>query len=354
LGNAAGLPVEFSLYGSFETGIFASGFSPLVWILVCQSSRKQRLFCGKYRLHPFEENLTWWGYIKQYPEVSLSTSSQQHFKEFRQKYGPWALVAGASEGLGAAYAEALATRGLDLVLVARRLELLQTLAARLTGAYGVQVRLLQLDLAQPDAASQIARETQSLEVGLLVYNAAFSAVGAFLERSLDEHLLEIDTNVRTPLTLLNHFGPRMLTQGHGGLILMTSLSAFQGSAYVANYSASKAYNVILAEGLWEEWRRGGVDVLACIAGSTRTPNYLASFPRPNGSFTDATLEPQVVVAEALAALGRHPTVIPGRVNRLSSFVMRRLLSRRAAVRIMGYVLRGMYGNNHIVPKEAIQ
>jgi short-subunit dehydrogenase len=273
---------------------------------------------------------------------------------FRQSYGPWALVAGASEGLGAAYAEALAVRGLNLVLVARRLELLTSLSARLTGAYGVQVRTLQLDLALPEAAAQVAGETQSLEIGLLVYNAAFSAVGAFLERTLEERLREIDTNVRTPLALLNTFGARMLAQGHGGIILMSSLSAFQGSAFVTNYSASKAYNLILAEGLWEEWRRGGVDVLACIAGSTRTPNYLASAPRPNGSFTDATMEPRRVVAEALAALGHRPSVIPGRVNRLSSFVMRRLLSRRAAVRIMGSVLRGMYGNKQSNPVEAEQ
>jgi uncharacterized protein len=301
-----------------------------------------------------EEKLHGRGYNSHNPEVSLSISSKHSPEEFRQAYGPWALVAGASEGLGAAYAEALAGRGLNLVLVARRLDLLQALASRLNGAFGVRVRLLQLDLAQPEAAVQIARETQALEVGLLVYNAAFSAVGGFLDRSLDDHLREIDTNVRTPLVLLNTFGPRMLACGHGGIILMTSLSAFQGSAYVANYSASKAYNVILAEGLWEEWRRDGVDVLACIAGSTRTPNYLASSPRPSGSFTDATLEPQAVVAEALAALGRQPTVIPGRVNRLSSFVMRHLLSRRAAVRIMGSVLRGMYGNKHPIPVEAEQ
>jgi hypothetical protein len=123
---------------------------------------------------------------------------------------------------------------------------------------------------------------------------------------------------------------------------MTSLSAFQGTAYVSTYSATKAFNIILAEGLWEEWRLEGVDVLGCIAGATRTPNYLASKPRQTGSFTDATIEPEIVVAAALAALGHQPTVIPGTVNRLSSFVMRRLLSRKTAIRIMGSVLHHMY------------
>lgn len=277
--------------------------------------------------------------------------TKQASKRFFQDYGPWALVAGASEGLGAAYAEELAKRGLNLVLVARRTALLHELADRLAKTYAVEVRTLPLDLASPGAVSRIADETKDLEVGLLVYNAAFSAVGLFLERRLDEHLREIDTNVRAPLGLVELFGRRMLQTGRGGIILMTSLSAFQGSAYISTYSATKAFNIVLAEGLWEEWRRDGVDVLACIAGAIRTPNYLASSPRKTGRFSDATILPEKVVAEALSALGQQPTVIPGAVNRLSSFVMRRLLSRRAAVRIMGSVLRGMYGDVEANRKE---
>jgi uncharacterized protein len=272
----------------------------------------------------------------------MPDKSNEHSKEFRKRYGPWALVAGASEGLGAAYAEALARRGLDLILVARRGELLQALAARLKAQYAINVRSLPLDLSLLEATEQIARETQPDEVGLLVYNAAFSAVGGFLDRPLGDHLREVDTNVRTPLGLVNTFGQRMLAAGHGGIILMSSLSAFQGSAYISTYSATKAFNIVLAEGLWEEWRRNGVDVLACIAGAIRTPNYLASSPKRSGGIADATLKPESVVVEALAALGHRPTVIPGRLNRLSSFVMRRLLSRQAAIRIMGNVLRGMY------------
>ena len=274
--------------------------------------------------------------------------SNDHYTKFRQSYGPWGVVAGASEGLGAAYAEALAGRGLNLLLVARRLELLDQLATRLNEKYAIQVRTQALDLSRPEAAGQIARETEALEIGLLVYNAAYSAVGPFFNHSLDDHLREVDTNIRTPLELVNAFGKRMLAAGHGGILLMSSLSAFQGSAYISTYSASKAFNIVLAEGLWEEWRAGGVDVLACVAGAIRTPNFLASSPKHTGGIADATIAPEVVVTEALAALGHRPTVIPGRLNRLSSFVMRHLLSRQAAVRIMGNVLRGMY-----VPEESI-
>jgi uncharacterized protein len=275
----------------------------------------------------------------------MPQKGDQASTQFIQRYGPWAVVAGASEGLGAAYAEALARRGLNLVLVARRAALLQTLSERLSGQNSIAIRTLALDLAAPEAANRIAAGTQDLPVGLLVYNAAFSAVGLFLERPLDDHLREIDTNVRAPLELLDHFGSRMLQAGHGGIILMTSLSAFQGSAYISTYSATKAFNIVLAEGLWEEWRRSRVDVLACIAGAIRTPNYLASSPQKTGRISDATLAPEQVVREALSALGHQPTVIPGKLNRLSSFVMRRILPRRSAVRIMGNVLRGMYGHD---------
>jgi short-subunit dehydrogenase len=262
----------------------------------------------------------------------------KHSIEFHKKYGPWAVVAGASEGLGAAYSKALAARGLNLILVARRLELLEALANRLQAKYGIQVRSLRLDLSSPEAAEQIDRETNALEIGLLVYNAAYSAVGAFFEHSLEDHLREVDT----PLSLVNTFGKRMLAAGHGGILLMSSLSAFQGSAYISTYSATKAFNIVLAEGLWEEWRQSGVDVLACVAGAIRTPNYLASSPRRTGGIADATIEPETVVSEALSALGHRPMVIPGQLNRLSSFVMRHLLPRQAAVQIMGNVLRGLY------------
>jgi short-subunit dehydrogenase len=261
---------------------------------------------------------------------------------FQKRYGPWALVAGASEGLGAAYADLIARQGLNLVLIARRAEVLDTLARHLQEKHGVQVMTLPLDLSRADAAESIIAGTGALEIGLLVYNAAFSAVGPFQETTIQDHFKEIDTNIRTPLALTHHFGQRMLDRGRGGVILMSSLSAFQGSAFISNYGATKAFNMLLAEGLWEEWRNLGVDVLVCVAGATRTPNYLASTPKQTGRFSDATLEPETVADEALAALGRQPHVIPGRSNRFASFVMRHLMPRRMAIQMMGRILKDMY------------
>ena len=261
---------------------------------------------------------------------------------FAARYGPWAIVAGASEGLGAAYAEELAARGLNLVLVARRAELLQSLASNLSTKYNAETKIIPLDLSAADAVEQIAENTKDVEVGLLVYNAAFSAIGPFLERPIEDHLKEINTNAFTPLKLIYLFAEHMLARGRGGIVLMSSLSAFQGSAYISTYAATKAFNIVLAEGLWEEWRERGVDVLVCVSGAVKTPNYVASEPEQTGGLGDMTMNPDQVVREALNALGKGPYIIPGRMNRISSIIMRHLLPRKAAVKFMGRILKNMY------------
>ncbi|MEO8357419.1 MAG: SDR family NAD(P)-dependent oxidoreductase [Chloroflexota bacterium] len=261
---------------------------------------------------------------------------------FQQRYGRWGIIAGASEGLGAAYAHELASRGLNLVLVARRSELLQELASQLSKKHSIKTQIMVLDLSALDAAEQIVHQTMNLDIGLFIYNAAFSAVGPFLERSMDDHLREIHTNIHAPFKLVYLLGQRMLAQGRGGIVLMSSLSAFQGSVYISNYAATKAFNIVLAEGLWEEWRTRGVDVLVCVSGAVKTPNYVASEPEQTGRFSDSTMEPARVVQEALDALGKQPYVIPGRMNRVASFVMRHLLPRKMAIQFMGKVLRDMY------------
>ena len=265
--------------------------------------------------------------------------------EFQHKYGPWALIAGGSEGLGAAFAEQLAARGLNLALVARGAEALRALAARLEEQYAVQVEPIRVDLAEPDAARAIAGQVAGLDVGLLIYNAAYPATGAFFDIPLEEHLRELATNARAPLELTYAIGQRMLARGRGGLILISSLSASFGSAMIANYAATKAYNQVLAEGLWEELRGAGIDVLASLPSSIATPNYKEDLQSKGGREQVPAMPPEDVARETLAALGKGPTVIPGRVNRLEAFFMRRVLPRTTAIRLMGSVMRRMYGKN---------
>jgi hypothetical protein len=257
---------------------------------------------------------------------------------FRDRYGPWALVTGASEGIGESFARALAARGLHLLLVARRPGPLEALADELRTTHGIQVRTATADVGRPDLLAVLDTLAGEDEVGLLVHNAAFSAVGAFLDRPLEDLLQVIDVNCRAPLAMAHHFARKMVPRGRGGVLLMSSLAGGQGTPMVATYAASKAFEIVLAEGLWDELRSAGVDVLACRAGPTRTPSYEASRPRKKVPM----MEPGPVAEEALAALGRKPVVVAGRLNRAVNFVMQRILSRPAAIRFMGNNTRKMY------------
>jgi len=261
---------------------------------------------------------------------------------FRARYGPWALVAGGSMGMGAAYSRQLAQKGLNVVLVAEAAEPLETLARSLASEYGVQTRAVLAGLSDPDVLAVLDAATRDLEIGLLVYNAAHSVVGRFLDVALEDKLRMVEVNCRGPLLLCHHFGTRMVARRRGGIILVSSLSGFQGHAMVGTYAATKAFDLVLGEALWEELRGHGVDVLAFCPGATRTPAFLATNPRPTGLLSAPLMDPEDTVAEALAALGRRPTHIAGRANRLAAFVLHRLLPRRALIELMSRTTRAMY------------
>ncbi len=264
---------------------------------------------------------------------------------FSTRYGPWAIVAGASEGLGEAFARVIAARGVNVALVARREDKVRALADDIARTAGVEVRVVVADLSEPTGLQKVIHETNALDVGLLVYNAAQSFIGPFWETSVEDHLREIDVNVRGPMVLAHAIGARLRARGRGGIVLLSSIAGFQGSPLISNYAATKAYNLVLGEGLWDELRADGVDALVCCAGATRTPNYERSNPAEGGSALVPVQTPEAVAEEALAYLGRGPLLIPGPANRFASFFMRRVLGRRAAVRIMGQNMRKMYGSS---------
>jgi len=257
-------------------------------------------------------------------------------------YGPWALIAGASDGLGAEFARQLAHKGLNLILIARRVELLTKFSKELRSRHGIQVRPIVQDLAADDLLANIKKETGDIEIGMLVYNAAHSIIGAFLDQPLENHLATINVNCRAPLLLISELGLKMRARGRGGIILMSSMSGLQGSALVASYAASKAFNLILAESLWEELRSSGVDVLACCAGATRTPAYLATNPENPGILSAPLMDPAAVVKEALDSLGKAPSIVPGRANRVATFLMTRLMPRQLAIKTIAKTLKAMY------------
>ena len=250
---------------------------------------------------------------------------------FSDRYGAWALVAGASEGLGAAYARALASRGMNLLLVARRKALLSALADELHRDFGVEARGLEADLGAPGFIEKIEGAAAGLDLGLVVYNAAYAPMGGFSEMERSDLARVVDVNVRGPMMLARAVLPAMAARGRGALILMTSLAGNQGSPGIAAYAASKAFNKVLAESLWGELRPAGVDVLACCAGAILTPNYKSSSSKP----APGAVPPELVAERALRALGRGPVVVPGLVSRLAAAFMGRLLPKRAAIGIMG-------------------
>jgi len=244
---------------------------------------------------------------------------------FAERYGPWAVVAGASEGLGRAFSMALAERGLNVILVARRDEPLRALAADLTGAYGVQVEVIVTDLAVPDPVLAIEHE-----VGLVVANAASVPIGPFVSASQEWLDQAVAVNSRATLHLARRFLPPMAERGRGGMVIMSSMAGVQGTPMLATYAATKAFGLVLAEGLWHEFGGSGVHVIASVAGAIADPNLA----KVKTKRAPGTLSPERVAKESLDALGRGPRVVPGRTNKVASVLMGRLLPRRAAVRIM--------------------
>jgi short-subunit dehydrogenase len=249
---------------------------------------------------------------------------------FASKYGPWAIVAGASEGLGAAFAQALARRGCNLLLLARRDDLLRSLAAHLRNQHRIEVQTAVCDLAHPDLARSLEALIAGIDIGLAVYNAAYVPVGEFVRLSLDDLLRAVDVNVRAPLIFTRTLAPGLTARGRGGIVLMSSLAGFQGAPGISTYVATKAFNIVLGEGLWSELRRLGVDVVVSCAGAIRTPGYAATVKSDVPGILDAS----VVAEQTLSALGHGPVVMPGAVNRLARFVLGRLLSRRMAIAVM--------------------
>lgn len=263
-------------------------------------------------------------------------------RSFVDRYGPWAVVAGASEGIGASFSRQLAELGLNLVLLARHSEPLERFAGELRNAHGVEVRTQTLDLGDSGILEGLQSSTEDLDVGLAIYNAAYSPIGRFLDIELEDHFEVLNVNVRGPLVFSHYFGRRLAPRGQGGLILMSSMSGLQGTAMVANYAATKSYDKILAEGLWYELREHGVDVLACVAGATLTPSFIGSTDRPPSSWLARPMQPEDVAEQALRDLGRQPTGVSGRRNQLGSTLLARLLPRHAAIRMVSKETEHMY------------
>ena len=254
-----------------------------------------------------------------------------------EQFGPWAIVTGASSGIGKEFARQLAASGLNLVLVARRLSLLEDLGSRLASQFGVQYRAVGVDLSAPGFLETIEAATQDLDVGLLISNAGTAAVGEFV--TLEQSTLDQSArlNVLAHLSLVRHYSEHLAQRGRGGVLLVSSTVGTHGAPFMADYAAAKAYVLKLGEALHLEFQRLGLHLTVLLPGPTATEGVAASgFDMPM-----KLMSVEQCVAEGLAALrANRSTHIAGRMNRIMAalvpgFVMRKMMGMMLATAVAG-------------------
>ena len=228
---------------------------------------------------------------------------------FRAHYGPWAVVCGASDGTGAAYAHQLAELGLNLVLIARRLGVLEDLAASLERRHGISTRIAAVDLAERDASRSVIGAAAGLEVGLLVTNAGADTTGkSFLDAPLDVWRSLVQRNVLAVTELVHGFAAPMRERRRGGILLMSSGTALGGQPGTTVYCGTKGYDLNLAESLWGELAPFGVDVLAGVCPAMNTPTLQRVLADKN-IVVPGLFEPSDVVRTLLGKLSNGPVHI---------------------------------------------
>jgi uncharacterized protein len=265
---------------------------------------------------------------------------------FAAKYGPWALVAGASDGVGAAFAEGVAERGVNVVLLARRQAVLDEVASGIVARTGVETRALAVDLAEHDAASVIAAATDDLDIGFLVYCAgADPYFEPFLANPITNAEAMVHRNCTVPMQLCHHFAPAMVQRGRGGIVLFGSGAGLAGGPNMVAYGATKAFDMVFAEALWSELHDKGVDVIGLILGKTDTP-ALRRLEHSRGVLSSEDQTPpdaadvDQVIGEAFENLSNGPTLMVGDMM-------------RAAVQILSSVTRNEAVNFMIQAQAAV-
>jgi uncharacterized protein len=261
--------------------------------------------------------------------------------DFAQRYGPWAIVAGASEGVGAVYARAMAERGLNVVLLARRRAVLDDVAATITDATGVETRVVAVDLTGEDAMATIIDATADLDVGMVMYNAGADPVyEPFLDNPVDVALAMVQRNCIVPMQMCHHFAAAMVERGTGGIVLVSSGAGLVGAQNMVAYAATKAFDMVMGEALWAELHDKGVDVLSLVLGATDTPALRRILAQRGvlANADDATPIPGASTAEeavddAIANLANGPTWFVGEQLREGSKHLG-AMTRSEAVKMM--------------------
>jgi uncharacterized protein len=263
---------------------------------------------------------------------------------FAERYGPWAVVAGASEGTGRAFARQIAAQGVKCLLLARRRAPLQALAGEIRGEGGAECIDASVDLSAPDAIDRIREAVGEREVGLYVGNAGADPNGSrFLDRPVGTWLELVRRNVMTTLQCCHHFGRGMRERGRGGLLLVNSYACYGGGSFLATYSASKAFDLCLAEGLWAELRPHGVDVLSLVLGMTDTPAFLALLEEKEMPVPPGVASADEVATFGLSHLSRGPVQNWGAADADAGIAPQSAAARRQRVLAIDQASKHVFG-----------
>ena len=264
---------------------------------------------------------------------------------FAEKYGPWAVVAGASEGTGREFAHQLAEKGLNLVLIARREGPLMELAEEIRAKRGVECVTASVDLARPDACARIVEAVGDREVGLYVNNAGADPNGSrFLDKDVQAWIDLAQRNVMTTLTTCHHFAGPMRERGRGGLLLVNSGACYGGASFMATYSASKAFDLAFAEGLWAELHGKGVDVLTLVMGQTDTPAYRALLAEKGQPLPANWASPADVARTGLEQLPKGPIFNWGQTNDVAGYAGVSPDARRERIKMIDQYSHSTFGD----------
>lgn len=252
----------------------------------------------------------------------------------REKFGPWAVVTGASSGIGRAIARHLASSGIHVVLVARRKERLESVGAEISREFSVEHRVVVADLTAPSFFEPVERATRDLDVGTLVGNAGFANPGELLSIDRAELLRATRIKVEVNLTLVHHFGRHLVARGRGGILLVSSIGGLAGVPYVSNTAGAEAYVLNLGEGLHVELEPRGVHVTVLMPGPTLTES-MAKMGVDPAEMPMKPMTAEQCAAEGLLALSKNrATHIAGRMNRIAA----RLMPRSVATKMMGQMI----------------
>jgi uncharacterized protein len=259
----------------------------------------------------------------------------------KTRFGPWAIVTGSSSGIGREFARQLAASGINVVLVARRTHLLEELGRELATEYGVQTRVVGVDLTAAGFMDLIVDATADLDVGLLISNAGEPLPGAFLDLSLERLERQVRLDVSAPIQLIHHYGRRIADRGRGGVLLVSAMGAGRGLPFVSASAAGRSFILSLGESLHVEFAAWGVNTSTLITGPTNT-RVIGMMGLDPARMPLKPQSPESTAAEALAALvDNRPTHLSGRLNRLFYRLVPASVSTRMARGLVEQGLRNL-------------